>query len=403
MFSFGMEGPRRTRRKEKIKRCWRKKKKLNRKIHPFRSNEIYLTIPPLKMLRFTRTTAWKLRSIPIATIQYRQFTYSTICYQLKTLTPSLGIDNTIESNIPSETNGLAKTGTRFWKKGEVKFNKETQKYEIQLDGKTLRTPLGFPLELPINKKQLAYLIAHEWTHLPDIKVKSSTLPLTALATRAIDLSQQHLSDMKTEKAEEMLALEDIKLQMLRYLDTDTCLIFATNKECDGKLRKRQEEIYRPLINEFNEFFTIYAHNKNLIPRQKSIELKYLDCETDGLRGNKQDETTQLVVLDWLNQLPIYDLIALEKTILTTKSFLCGITLLRSNVNDIETLKELYQFNKNSIDEDYYHKTLEELVELGNLETIYQTEEWGEVEDTHDVDKHDWLRNLASAALVCHHN
>ena len=159
---------------------------------------------------------------------------------------------------------------------------------------------------------MAYLIAHEWTHLPDIKVKSSTLPLTALATRAIDLSQQHLSDMKTEKAEEMLALEDIKLQMLRYLDTDTCLIFATNKECDGKLRKRQEEIYRPLINEFNEFFTIYAHNKNLIPRQKSIELKYLDCETDGLRGNKQDETTQLVVLDWLNQLPIYDLIALRK-------------------------------------------------------------------------------------------
>ena len=130
------------------------------------------------MLRFTRTTAWKLRSIPIATIQYRQFNYSTICYQLKTLTPSLGIDNTIESNIPSETNRLAKTGTRFWKKGEVKFNKETQKYEIQLDGKTLRTPLGFPLELPINKKQLAYLIAHEWTHLPDIKVKSSTLPLT---------------------------------------------------------------------------------------------------------------------------------------------------------------------------------------------------------------------------------
>ena len=44
---------------------------------------------------------------------------------IKTLTPSLGIDNTIESNIPSETNRLAKTGTRFWK-NEVKFNKETQ-------------------------------------------------------------------------------------------------------------------------------------------------------------------------------------------------------------------------------------------------------------------------------------
>lgn len=311
---------------------------------------------------------------------------------------SLGIDKSIESNIQSETNKLAKTGARFWKKGDVYFNSETKKYEIQLDGKTLRTPLGFPLELPESKKQLAYLIAHEWTHLPDLKVKSSTLPLTALATRAIDLSKHHLSN--SDKAKEMLALEDIKLQMLRYLDTDTCLIFATNRECDGKLRKRQEEIYRPLIAEFDDFFTKYAHSKKLIPESESIELKFLDCEKDGLRGNRQGETTQEVVLDWLDQLPIYDLIALEKTILTSKSFLCGISLLRSNVNDDNTLNELYQINKQTT-EDYYHKSLEELVELANLETIFQTGEWGEVEDTHDVDKHDWLRNLASAALVCH--
>ena len=58
-------------------------------------------------------------------------------------------------------------------------------------------------------------------------------------------------------------------------------------------------------------FSIYAIIK-FNPSTKSIELKYLDCETDGLRGNKQDETTQLVVLDWLNQLPIYDLIAWRK-------------------------------------------------------------------------------------------
>ncbi|RCK60888.1 Protein ATP12, mitochondrial [Candida viswanathii] len=311
---------------------------------------------------------------------------------------SLGIDRSVESNIQSETNKLAKTGARFWTKGHVHFNPETKRYEVQLDGKTLRTPLGFPLELPESKKQLAYLIAHEWTHLPDLKVKSSSLPLTALAARAIDLSKQHLSE--DEKAKEMLALEDIKLQMLRYLDTDTCLIFATNRECDGKLRKRQEEIYRPLIAEFNDFFTKYAHSKKLIPENESIELKYLDCETDGLRGNKQGEKTQEVVMDWLDQLPIYDLVALEKTILTAKSFLCGVALLRSNVNDEKTLQKVYQLNKQTA-EDYYHRSLEDLVELADLETIFQTGEWGEVEDTHDVDKHDWLRNLASAALVCH--
>ena len=360
------------------------------------------------MIRFTRIKNHNLSFIPITIIQYRQFTYSTIYYQspiLKNNSPSFsGIDNSIESNILSETNKLSKIGKRFWKNGQVKFNKQTEKYEIQLDGKTLRTPLGYPLELPKNKKQLAYLIAHEWTHLPDIKVKSSTLPLTSLVTRAIDLSNQQ--NVEENVKEKMLELQDIKLQMLKYLDTDTCLIFATNKECDGKLRKRQEEIYRPLIKEFNEFFTMYGHKKNLIPINQSIQLKYLDCEIDGLKGNKQLKIIQEIVLNWLNQLPIYDLISLEKTILITKSFLCGIILLRSNVNNEFFLKNLYQFNKNSINnnkKDYYYKSLEELIELGNLETIYQTKQWGEVEDTHDVDKLDWLRNLASAALVCHDN
>ena len=91
---------------------------MNRKIHPFRSNEIYLTIPSKCLDLLGLLLEIKIYSI--ATIQYRQFNYSTICYQLKTLTPSLGIDNTIESNIPSETNRLTKTGTRFGKK--VKLN-----------------------------------------------------------------------------------------------------------------------------------------------------------------------------------------------------------------------------------------------------------------------------------------
>ncbi|CAI5758949.1 unnamed protein product [Candida verbasci] len=309
---------------------------------------------------------------------------------------SLGIDKTVEHNIKSETNRLSKTNSRFWDKGNVYYNPKTEKYEIQLDGKTLRTPLGFPLELPKNKKQLAYLIAHEWTNLPNISVKSSTLPLTNLASRVIDLENKDKSD-NIEKKENMLALEEVKLNMLRYLDTDTCLIFAQHRDCDGKLRKRQDEIHKPLIEEFNEFFTKWGHKQNLIKKDEEIRLNYLDCETDGLRGNKQGEKTQQVVLDWLDHLPIFDIIALEKTIFTTKSFLCGITLLRSNSI---THKEIYQFNKSTPDE-YYYKSLQELVELGNLETILQTDQWGEVEDTHDVDKHDWLRNLASAALLCH--
>ncbi|KAK6202668.1 uncharacterized protein RJT21DRAFT_118740 [Scheffersomyces amazonensis] len=315
----------------------------------------------------------------------------------------LGQDKTIESNVKSETNRLSKTLNKFWEKVDVKFNENLRHYEVQLDGKTLKTPLGFPLSLPETKKQLANLVAHEWAHLPDLKVKTHSLPLTSITARAVDL--RNINEQKDKNAD-MIAkvgnLEDIKINLIRYLDTDTCLIFTTHDEYKGNLRKRQDELYIPLIKEYEDFFTKYAKSVgNLLPNETDkIELQYLDCETDGLRGNKQSITTQNVVLHWLNQLPIYDLIALEKAILTSKSFLCGVTLLRSNVSDEYNLKTLYQLNRSNVD-DYYHKTIQEIVEMGNLETIFQTEEWGEVEDTHDVDKVDWLRNLASAALLCH--
>ncbi|ABN65690.2 F1-ATP synthase assembly protein, partial [Scheffersomyces stipitis CBS 6054] len=298
---------------------------------------------------------------------------------------SLGLDKTVENNAKTDTNRLAKTLTKFWEKVDTHYDATKDLYEVQLDGKTLKTPLGFPLALPSSKKQLAYLIANEWANLPDLKIKTNMMPLTSIAARSIDLINIHEKEAGSEK-NEMIAkvgdLDDIKFNMLRYLDTDTCLIFTTRDEYRGTLRKRQDELYLPLIAEFEDFFTIFAHNK-----EAEIKLEYLDCETDGIRGNKQSITTQNVVLQWLHLLPIYDLIALEKAILTSKSFLCGVTLLRSNAaqSDPKLMKE----------------TVEEIVELGNMETIFQTREWGEVEDTHDVDKVDWLRNLTSAALLCH--
>ncbi|KAK6464780.1 hypothetical protein DFJ63DRAFT_312070 [Scheffersomyces coipomensis] len=315
----------------------------------------------------------------------------------------LGQDNTIESNVPSETNRLSRTLTKFWEKVHVKYDDKLHQYDVQLDGKTLKTPLGFPLSLPESKRHLANLIAHEWANLPDLKVKTHSLPLTSIAARSIDLTMINNQDsVNNEMIAKVGNLEDIKLNLLRYFDTDTCLIFTTHDEYKGTLRKKQDELYLPLIKEYEDFFTVYAKREgNLLPSDDSkIELEYLDCITDGLRGNKQSITTQNVVLHWLNNLPIYDLIALERAILTSKSFLCGITLLRSNVTDKHNLQHLYQVNRSNPD-DYYHKSIDEIIELGNLETIYQTAEWGEVEDTHDVDKVDWIRNLTSAAILCH--
>lgn len=345
-----------------------------------------------------------LKRAPIQRLTYhriRCFSKASLSFNRLANISSLGGDKTIEHNIKSETNRLSKTGSRFWDKGHIFHNQQTGRFEIQLDGKTLRTPLGLPLTLPEKKKQLAYLIAHEWTHLPKISLKSSALPLTGLAARAIDLeSKRSQKEVNNDGGEEMLAIEDLKLSMLKYLDTDTCLIFAGAKDCDGKLRIRQEELYRPLIEEYNDFFTKYGLSRNLLKENERIELKFLDCEKDGLRGNKQSLKTQQVVIDWLDQLDIFEFVALEKSILTTKSFLCAVSVLRSNVSDEPRMRDIFQLNRDSNDL-FWYKTVEEIIELGNLETILQTGEWGEVEDTHDVEQRDWLRSLTSAALLSH--
>lgn len=306
------------------------------------------------------------------------------------------------NNIQSETNRLEKTQQKFWEKAGAVFNEDTRKWEIKLDSKTIKTPLGFPMALPENKKQLAYLIGHEWDTLTDAKVKPNTLPLTSMASRAVDLNNVFRSGGKPdpELAMKIGDLQDVKVNMLRYLDTDTCLIFTTKDEYAGKLRTKQEELYLPLIEEHNDFFTAFARKNGFLPSEDyKVELETLDCETQGLIGNSQLVVNQGIVLSWLDRLPLYDLVALEKAILTSKSFLCGVSVLRSNSTDEQLLKEVYQVNKSSPD-DHFYRSVEEVRELGDLETIFQTEEWGEVEDTHDVDQVDWIRNLSAAALVC---
>ncbi|KAM9919127.1 hypothetical protein OXX59_008162 [Metschnikowia pulcherrima] len=304
------------------------------------------------------------------------------------------------NNVKSETNRLEKTLSKFWNDVSARHIPEKSAYEICLDDKPLKTPLGNRLAIPEQKRQLAHLVSHEWDSLADLKIKPNSLPLTSMVSRAVDLDHVHNAEsVDLNLVSKIGDLQDIKLNMLRYLDTDTCLIFTTHDDNEGRLRQRQDELYLPLISEYESFFTAFAVKNGLLAPTESVKLQFLDCETDGLRGNTQSIATQTIVLKWLDQLPIYDLVALEKAILSSKSFLCGATVLRSNATDPRTVPDLYQVNKTAPDL-YFRKSVDEIVELGNLETIFQTAEWGEVEDTHDVDKADWLRNLSSAALVC---
>lgn len=322
--------------------------------------------------------------------QFRVFSLRTSSFQKNILTRSFAIHSTTtnnnnndqlayDSNKKTETNKLEKTLAKFWEKVSVSKIDSTNDYVIKLDEKIIKTPLGFDLKIPHSKKTLAYLLENEWKSLPSLQIRPYLVPLTSLTSRCIDLNEAQLTndiEIKTKVGD----LSTVKSLLLRYLDTDTMLVFSPIEDCDGDLRKEQEKCYRPIIKDMEIFFTKFSNDN------KPVNLKFLDCDKDGLIGNSQTEHTKKAVLNYLDSLNVWDLVALEKATLVGKSFLAGVTVLR-----------------NADYNDNFNLTIEELARLVNLETVLQTARWGEVEDTHDVDKVDLKRNLASAALIAHNS
>ncbi|CAK5277463.1 unnamed protein product, partial [Mycena citricolor] len=106
----------------------------------------------------------------------------------------------------TETNRTEATLKRFWK--TVSVGQRDDAYAVLLDKRALKTPSGNTLLLPPNKSLVAALIATEWDN-QDLVLKHHALPMTSLASRAIDA-------MKDEQTR-----SDVRTALLDYLDTDT--------------------------------------------------------------------------------------------------------------------------------------------------------------------------------------
>lgn len=281
----------------------------------------------------------------------------------------------LETNAASETNRLEKTLERFWEKVSVgeraRENPNVSDYVILLDNKAIKTPVGNSLVVPKEKKALAHLIAHEWRILPSLKIKPHLVPLTSLASRAIDLidGNADVSFQESGKCVDPAVLNNIIDALLPYLDTDTLLIFSPHSDCEGELRVGQEEEYRPLISLAEKFWSHYSTDK------KPITLKWLDTDTMGFATNRQSAEAKAAVTNWIKSLDPWDLVSLERATMSSKSLIIGMLIATGQIS------------------------VKEAVRVSTLETIFQTKVWGEVEDSHDVDSHDIRRTLASAYIL----
>ncbi|KAL6947272.1 hypothetical protein ACO0QE_002151 [Hanseniaspora vineae] len=313
-------------------------------------------------------------------------------------TQPLGIDKSVENNLKTETNKLSKNLNKFWTQIGLTKDSKGHSSTITLDSKPIRTPLGHNLTIPASKPTLSFLLLNEWANLPNLKIKPHSLPLTSIVARCIDL-QKSLNEEVLQQASENSELsdeiiskigcsnrEDLYPQLLRYLDTDTLLCFSPRAEFEGKLRDEQDERYLPIIAKVEKFMNknfpyLGASNvKANEATQEKFKLQILDADLHGLRGNQQDSVTKSVAINFLDSLSLWDLVIFEKTVLSTKSFICGLLLLNNQT---------------------FNVSMNEIIRLSTMETLHQVDRWGEVEDTHDVDKRDISRNVNAASIVAY--
>lgn len=178
---------------------------------------------------------------------------------------------------------------------------------IQLDGKTVKTPLAQPLASP--NRTIADEIVREWSAQEDSIVPDS-MPVTQLLTTAIDRTRDRA---------------DITKQLLKYLDTD--LLCYRVKE-PAELAKRQKEVWDRWLTWFDEHF------------ESPLEVTF------GIEALNQDADTHKQIWNYLEALDEYYFAVLQIVTSLTGSIVLGLAFLEheatpEDVYNAAELEEIY--------------------------------------------------------------
>ncbi|TXT12960.1 hypothetical protein VHUM_01361 [Vanrija humicola] len=250
------------------------------------------------------------------------------------------LDAEVHAGAPlTQTNRAEITLRRFWKNAHIK--EDDGGYLVTLDHRNLKTPSGTKLVVPANRRLLAILIANEWENQEQV-LKQHALPLTSLASRAID----GLSDPKTREA--------VIDSLLSYLETDT---ICYPDEAPDALVRLQKEHWDPLFKWLKDK---YGVTLNL---------------AEGFSPANQDPATVEKLRSVIEGFDIWELAAFERAVYATKSFVIALALVTGRIS------------------------ANEAAQASHVEVASQIERWGEVEDTHDVDHQDIRRALGSVATL----
>ena len=280
----------------------------------------------------------------------------------------------------------------------------TGAYQVHLDARPLRHPNTKAIvRIPLSKPHLAHAVALEWDFLTSAQqaTMQHLIPLTSLVCRAIDIADDdaaHASKPASETKDGVFApvRTAIATMLLRYLDTDSLLCWApesdslsfhTDPETGDSLRSRQERVAGEIV----QFLT-----SEVWP---GVEIEpVLDSSSIVPRGQKPG--VREVVQGWVMGLEPWDLAGVERAALAGKGLLGAVRLVVEwSEGSAGRALGLGKSGQAIEGDDATRFGVEEAAKVASVEVEWQTSRWGEVEDTHDVEKEDLRRQLGSVVLL----
>ncbi|XP_044721765.1 ATP12 chaperone protein [Hirsutella rhossiliensis] len=247
---------------------------------------------------------------------------------------------------------------RFWK--DVSVKEVNGALEVHLDTRPLRHPQTKEIvRLPTSKPNLATALALEWDTLTSARqsTKQHLIPLTSLVCRALDIADDDASGAAKIR-------RDVTASVLRYLDTDSLLCWAPPAG-PHDLRNDAGECLRDVQ-------------------------KRAAAETVSFLTTHQPEGVREIVQGWVEGLDAWEIVGLERAVLAGKSLIAAARLVAEWSEGPSGKRNVSRKNRFGI---------QEAARAASLEVDWQITQWGEVEDTHDVQKEDLRRQLGSVVLL----
>jgi len=289
----------------------------------------------------------------------------------------------IRSASDGKSSGSSPLKRRFW--SDVVVREVDGALQVHLDNRPLRHPHTKEIiRLPPSKTNLASALALEWDLLTSAQeaTRQHLIPLTSLVCRALDIE----ADDNAKSTGGPKIRDTIVTTLLRYLDTDSLLCWAPPAgpyDLKNDAGESLRDVQKRTAEETEAYLTT-----NVWP---GVEIKpVLDGHSIVPQG--QPEGLREFVQGWISGLDAWEIAGLERAVLAGKSLIAAARLVA-------------EWSEGSVNSGSARTPgppsfgAEEAAKATSLEVDWQTGQWGEVEDTHDVNKEDVRRQLASVVLL----